>query len=629
MKKIISLIVVVFILISTLCACNMVNDDNTNETETGKVTLSSSSFSSKTFNLKVAGNKTDYKLINSYYDDENYYYCIKIGMVEDVIVDDNPNVKEFRGGGGATFSDTYTKSKVTSTSVEQQSTWTSERLEYDNHLAGVSWGVKVGVFEMFDAEISGSVQYYQNQTTTTNSGGQTIKKEEVLSEQETITMVLDSTCNPGYYRIVHAMDYDIFVIAEKNIETGKICYEILTMPKKGITQIYEYSETEFEDPTLDGLTFDTTYIDTLAKPNQVIETIVPAGNTTEYAGGFGTAEEPYLIKTATHLRNINLNLDKHYKLINDIDLLSVDWSPIGFKNGVYSLFSGVFDGNYHVIKNLARDTKPAYDSNSLAFQGLFGDVQDAEIKNLKIENINYSYSSSNYTDSSWLIVGTIAGRCTNTTISNCSSSGNIVDSGNRDNDHAEYIGGIIGEANGNTIINHCSSIVNLKGYHSIIYIGGIVGNITGSNNFVSNSYYIGTIYAEGEWSSGRLTCAGGIVGHVNNNNYVNVTNCYAISEISVNHGWYRDAGGIIGTATSSKHNDSVSNNIYYLKSNLEVREIWNINKSGNFKEKEYFKTGAEIQQLPKYSIETFEISDGKNCWIYEEGQFPKLYWEII
>ena len=59
---------------------------------------------------------------------------------------------------------------------------------------------------------------------------------------------------------------------------------------------------------------------------------------------------------------------------NDIDLSSIDnWTAIGKSS---SMFSGTFDGNGHVIKNLTINN-PTSD-----YQGLFGYASSGEIKNI-------------------------------------------------------------------------------------------------------------------------------------------------------------------------------------------------------------------------------------------------------
>lgn len=68
-------------------------------------------------------------------------------------------------------------------------------------------------------------------------------------------------------------------------------------------------------------------------------------------------------------------------LQNDIDLNGQEWTPIGGQN----VFSGIFDGNSHAVKNLkvSRCDNPGYEDRSI---GLIGYAVDVTVKNLKIEN---------------------------------------------------------------------------------------------------------------------------------------------------------------------------------------------------------------------------------------------------
>ena len=88
----------------------------------------------------------------------------------------------------------------------------------------------------------------------------------------------------------------------------------------------------------------------------------------EFEGGNGTAENPFLIKTAEQLNSIRFGLDFHYKLISDIDLSKWgNWIPIGGTpsyggshggQGFQAAdkgsgkFSGSLDGNHHVISGM-------------------------------------------------------------------------------------------------------------------------------------------------------------------------------------------------------------------------------------------------------------------------------------
>ncbi len=83
-----------------------------------------------------------------------------------------------------------------------------------------------------------------------------------------------------------------------------------------------------------------------------------------FAGGDGTAGNPYQIGTAAQLASIRHFMDKHFVLTADIDLNGYgNWKPIGKCDGSNCLtsgelpdesqaFQGVLDGNGHVISNL-------------------------------------------------------------------------------------------------------------------------------------------------------------------------------------------------------------------------------------------------------------------------------------
>jgi hypothetical protein len=83
----------------------------------------------------------------------------------------------------------------------------------------------------------------------------------------------------------------------------------------------------------------------------------------KYGGGSGTAEDPYLIKTAEQMNAIGVNpvdWDKYFKLVEDIDLSDFtgatfniigQWVEWGSLNN--QPFAGVFDGNGKTISNFS------------------------------------------------------------------------------------------------------------------------------------------------------------------------------------------------------------------------------------------------------------------------------------
>jgi hypothetical protein len=73
-------------------------------------------------------------------------------------------------------------------------------------------------------------------------------------------------------------------------------------------------------------------------------------------GGNGTQADPYLIYTAEQLNIIGLlpcERDKHFKLMENIDLAGFSGTAFNIIGTESNPFTGVFDGNGHTISNLS------------------------------------------------------------------------------------------------------------------------------------------------------------------------------------------------------------------------------------------------------------------------------------
>ena len=113
-------------------------------------------------------------------------------------------------------------------------------------------------------------------------------------------------------------------------------------------------------------------------------------NPENFNGGNGTASDPYLIASATQFDYISDGLDKHYRLIDNIDFNGYPstFTPIGQRinsNGsvVYDEFEGSLDGNGYTISNL----NVVGHTNA----GLFGIIgETGEVANLKLYNVKVS-----------------------------------------------------------------------------------------------------------------------------------------------------------------------------------------------------------------------------------------------
>ena len=198
---------------------------------------------------------------------------------------------------------------------------------------------------------------------------------------------------------------------------------------------------------------------------------------------------PIEIKTAEDLSKVTGSND--YVLMNDIEL-SGAWTPISNVSLVSDAFAGTFDGNGHTISGLNGSN------------GLFGFVNGATIKNLKVEG-TISGTSAN--------VGGIVGKTqTGTRIENCTFAGNIKSTSTGS---SAGVGGIVGKVNtGSLTITNCYNTANVTSGKNA---GGILGYSSAAGTKITNSFNTGTI-------SGA-SASGGIVGSMTNRNS-SVSNSY-------------------------------------------------------------------------------------------------------
>ena len=230
---------------------------------------------------------------------------------------------------------------------------------------------------------------------------------------------------------------------------------------------------------------------------------------TEYAGGSGTAEAPFVISTAAQLllatNDVNSGWahNMYFELANDIDYRNNEWIPFGHntkdENGTSStVFKGNFNGNGHIIKNLRITNAPkTYHFNQIGF---FGYVQEATIKNLGIENITIE-------------------------VHNCDNP--------ITNERISYIGGFAAFIASSSIVENCylknSSVRQMCRDHAEKGLGGFVGGVS-RRDTGGVSYYpeIKNCYVyNADIVSGQMVPMGGFVGTVTYGGDIKFTNCYA------------------------------------------------------------------------------------------------------
>ena len=336
------------------------------------------------------------------------------------------------------------------------------------------------------------------------------------------------------------------------------------------------------------------------------------------------------IETAEQLDDVRNNMNGKYCLLNDIDISGVDWTPIGYDGTKYKAFSGVFDGDGHSIIGLYKRNTPAMVGVD-AYMGLFAILDGAKVTHLKLENVDFCFGNT-FKNPSYAYVGALAGRANNSEIDRVSVSGKV--QGGWDNACAqdEYIGGLLGSAN-STTIKYCSNKAMVLAYHYCVWAGGIVGFVQDPHVKILYCYNTGYI----EIAHNGNGVSGGIVGLVNGSTAtVRVTGCYAYCQIkNACGGWKDNIGGIVATATAEGNKSTVTDN-YYCVQGLQSfsgnfttveREIWNVNKAGNRVDESTMLSGSQIGVLHAYSESNFSMNEGY-CWVYGQGQPPKLYWEV-
>ena len=183
--------------------------------------------------------------------------------------------------------------------------------------------------------------------------------------------------------------------------------------------------------------------------------------------GNGTKNNPYLIPNSRILTGISSNygLDKHYSVVNNIDISKMNildngnynWTSIG---ALDTPFTGSLDGNNKIIKNLMQENDG---TELIKFGGMFGLVESATISDVILQDPNIELIID--AKDSFAYVGGIVGKAKNSTISNISIySATIYSSASRE----AFSGGILGFSENCTLTGNLhiqdSSITSLNNY---------------------------------------------------------------------------------------------------------------------------------------------------------------------
>ena len=170
-----------------------------------------------------------------------------------------------------------------------------------------------------------------------------------------------------------------------------------------------------------------------------------------YAGGTGTAEDPYQIATAEQLLALSAAVNDgsvngypgtYFVLTEDIDLSGVAWQPIGHldienQNNMSVMFMGVLDGQGHTISNMTFNS-----DYPVCGVGIVGICLGGEVKNLNAKNINV-----NCTHEFSMAIGDVVGFNMGGSVHDITLTGENSVAG------INCIGGIVGGNSGGTVAN--------------------------------------------------------------------------------------------------------------------------------------------------------------------------------
>jgi The GLUG motif len=332
-----------------------------------------------------------------------------------------------------------------------------------------------------------------------------------------------------------------------------------------------------------------------------------AGFASAYSGGTGEPNNPYQIADVNNLLQLaddTDNYDKCFILTTDLDLDPNLPGGQVFTTAVIAkcvggnpppMFTGIFDGAGHKIKNLTINNVDTY----VQGLGLFGYVNNGNIKNIGLEDVNVTGGDFSYeigglvgysvraiisncysigvvsvgVNSHW-VGGLVGGNCGD--INNCYSKGVVFTAGGDDYETPPYgFGGLVG---GNADLGHPDlggyirnswSSCDVNGGSNSSIMGGLVGLNATSNGDINNCYATGTV--SGDYGSGYM---GGLVGY--SGGYINtcfstgnvigsdrsstlgglvgqclgnITNCYSSGDVNGGMGSYY-VGGLAGQIDS-------------------------------------------------------------------------------
>ncbi|XID96272.1 S-layer homology domain-containing protein [Paenibacillaceae bacterium WGS1546] len=280
---------------------------------------------------------------------------------------------------------------------------------------------------------------------------------------------------------MHRTTLNQIVLDELTVNDGAIAYEPTFAPHTSAyssrvtgevdsVTVSVYSSSSRVSVSIDGEVANSKDIDLNPGHNTIVIAVstnvaVPGAATNPFATTYTLQiiredgiDYPHRITTAPQLAAIGTApyaLSNNYELMNDLDLTGVSWNPIGDGG---QPFTGTFEGNRHVIRNMT-----VAGSNDDA--GLFA-ASSGTIRNIGLEDASVSGGNR---------VGGLVG-------SNSGSISNAYVKGNVAGD--EHVGGLVGLNSGAANVSYTYAAALVSGAD---HTGGLIGETAAG--VVSASYW--------------------------------------------------------------------------------------------------------------------------------------------
>ena len=277
-----------------------------------------------------------------------------------------------------------------------------------------------------------------------------------------------------------------------------------------------------------------------------------------FAGGTGTAEDPYQIANGAELAYLASSVNsgetytgKNFVLTANIDLNGLSWTPIAnsFSDALlggsdYRIFAGNFDGKGYTISNVSigSETAPLEADVFGLFGATAGKISNLNLDTVSIHGIAKIASIGAVVGFAGGLVGSSGG-----SIENCHVTGLAMDMSAPSNVYAAayWVGGLVGALDGAQLINECSvsgSITEKAGKGSI---GGLIGEL-GKAAKITYSRSDVTVNVKADSRGGANV--GGFIGKGNGKTDAEtiIRNCYATGNVTGGAYTGGFAGGLWG-----------------------------------------------------------------------------------